>query len=244
MAEKNVHSPLHTTTHFLILYIIDQWLSLDITIESLTKQAMPPRRNVYKGVAKFVQITTRIRAGHRLALHCYSKGTSFFPHTMESPLHALELSLWKNPSPHVLTIPYTSIIHGHVENDRYMTTLGNVTFSLPLKWRLILWITSILQHQVVYHAANGSDRWIFTSLVWFYDGLIQHLKEEALKHSFVPEDWSLPAWDRFIVRLRLQIGHSPLALQTSQVQLTKAYTSQPTLWHQGLAITMALGQKA
>lgn len=164
---------------------------------------------------------------------------------MESPLHALELSLWKNPSPHVLTIPDTSIIHGHIENDRYMTTLGNVTFSLPLKWRLILWITCILQHQAVYHAANGSDRRIFTSLVWFYDGLIQHLKEEALKYSFVPEDWYLPAWDRFIVRLRLQIGHSPLALQTFREQLSKAYTSQPTPWHQGLVITMlGLGLKA
>jgi hypothetical protein len=130
------------------------------------------------------------------------------------------------------------MIYGYVNQDRYTMTVEGVDLSLPLKWRPILWIISILQHQAVYHAGNGSHGHIFTSLVWFYDGLLQHLKEEASKHPFMADDWSLPVWDRFLVRLRLEIGHSPLDLYTFTEQLAEAYVHQPIVWSQGLLIIM------
>ena len=154
---------------------------------------------------------------------------------MDSTLHSLELSLWRDPCPIVQRIPSTSTVVGHIDKGRFITTLGNsVTLSLPLKWRTMLWITCILQHHAVYHAELGSEGHIFASLVWFYDGLICHLATEGSKHSLIGEDWSLPAWDRFMTRIRLRIGHSPLALHTFHGQLAKAYADQSTMWYQGL----------
>lgn len=155
---------------------------------------------------------------------------------MDAPVHSLELSLWKDQCAPPLQIPDTSLSYGHVDKGRYITTFGNITFSLPLKWRTMLWITTILQHHAIYHAGNGREGHIFSSLVWFYDGLFQHLTEEASKEPSIPEDWSLPAWDRYFVRLRLGIGHSPLDLHLSRQQLSEAYANQPALWSQGLRI--------
>lgn len=164
---------------------------------------------------------------------------------MDWSLHSLELSLWRDPCPIPLRIPSTSTVSGHVDKGRYITTLWNTTLSLPLKWRTMLWLACILQHHAVYHAGFGSQGHIFASLVWFYDGLFRHLAIEAPKHSAIGADWSLPAWDRFMTRIRLNIGHSPLALHTFQTQLTEAYANQPTMWYQGLIImTSFLGKKA
>jgi hypothetical protein len=166
-------------------------------------------------------------------------GVAFlFFYTMDSTLHSLELSLWRDPCPISTRIPSTSTIIGHVDKGRYIAVLGNVTLSLPLKWRTMLWIACILQHHAVYYAGYGSQGHTFASLVWFYDGLFHHLTVEALKHSVIGENWSLPAWERFMTRIRLQIGHSPLALHTFQNRLAEAYANQPSLWYQGVIIIM------
>ena len=157
---------------------------------------------------------------------------------MDSTLHSLELSLWRDPCPIAQRIPSTSTVIGYVDKGRYISTLGHITLSLPLIWHTMLWITCILQHHAVYRAGFGGLGHIFASLVWFYDGLIHHLAVEASKLSFIMEDWSLPAWDRFMTRIRLGIGHSPLALYTFQNQLAEAYADQPTIWYQGLIILM------
>jgi hypothetical protein len=165
-------------------------------------------------------------------------GTAFSFDTMDSTLHSLELSLWRDPCPIVTRIPSTSIIIGHVDKGRYIAILGNVTLSLPLKWRTMLWMACILQHHAVHYAGFGSQGHIFASLVWFYDGLFGHLAGEASKHSVIGENWSLPAWDRFMTRIRLRIGHSPLALHTFQNQLAEAYANQPAMWYQGWIVIM------
>ena len=153
-------------------------------------------------------------------------------------VHQLELSLWKETCPPTPRIPESSIAHGYVNKDRYIITFGNVSFPLPLKWRPIIWIVTILQHHAMYHAGNGGEKHTFLSLVWFYDGLFQHLIQEASKHPSIPEDWSLPAWDRYIIRLRLGIGHSPLDLHLFQKQLAEAYVNQSLQWLECLYIIL------
>lgn len=157
---------------------------------------------------------------------------------MDSTIHSLELSLWRDPCPIVQTIPPTSVIIGFVDKGRYIATLGNTTLSLPLKWRVMLWIACILQHHAAHYAGIGSQGHIFASLVWFYDGLFRHFAAEASKHSFIGEDWSLPVWDRFMTRIRLRIGHSPLALHMFETKLAKEYADQPSMWYQGVIIIM------
>lgn len=164
---------------------------------------------------------------------------------MDPALHSLELSLWRDPCPIVHRIPSTSMVIGHVDNGRYIATLGNVKLSLPLRWRTILWMTCILQHHALYHAGINYPGHIFASLVWFYDGLISYLAMEASKLLVIVEDWSLPAWDRFMTRIRLGIGHTPLTLHRFHNQLVHAYVDhQPVLWYRGLIITIHLLQES
>lgn len=144
--------------------------------------------------------------------------------------------MWKMECPPPSRIPHTSLVYGYVSNNCFIATVGNTTVALPLKWRVMLWIVTILQNHAMYHAGHGVMGHTFASLVWFYDGLFQHLAQEANQYGSIPEDWSLPAWDRFFIRLRLGIGHNPLALQLSKEQLADEYAKQPMLWSKGLAI--------
>lgn len=148
-------------------------------------------------------------------------------------VHSLELSLWKEPCPPVSGIPDTSFVCGRASKGLFTAIIGNKMLFLPLKWRLMTWIVTILQHHALYYANHSENAHVFAHHVWFYDGLFRHLMEEASKFSSIPEDWSLPAWERFFVRLGLRIGHSPANLHISKQRLLEEYARKPALWCQG-----------